>query len=306
MSRKRQQDVTLSQYNHRVDYWLTRIIRLAASSIKWEGLPKEIDTTQLERILATNPSAIVVKDPELDIYMCGTNGSVGRYNIYNVPTNRKAIFLNGVQYNSDIENSVIVYDNVYRMSNMIWWRTIAEDMSNMDMAIRVNINTQRTMPIIPTSQQQKLTIENLYQDVLNNMPYALVDENVVDVEKLKSALVFDNVRSYTADKIMATQKEYWNRCLTMIGINNLNIEKKERTTVPEMNANLDEIATMRRDRLNARQRAADQMNELWGLNVKVSYYADEMCVEGGIINDAKTGDSNGRTHSEDTEIDVEE
>lgn len=66
----------------------------------------------------------------------------------------------------------------------------------------------------------------------------------------------------------------WNRCLTFIGVNNVNVEKKERVNVQETTSNLDEILYMRRDRLNAREFAGKQMKELWGWNVKVSYYSE--------------------------------
>lgn len=283
MSRKKNQQSAMRKQMIYKDYWTIRMLRIASSSIMWEGLPKSIDPVYLENCLNRTGSAIVVNDPVLGMGLGGQNASVGNIDIYGYPEDRRVIFMNGVNASYSQDESVIIYNNSMRMADIGFFEMTAERMANIDSAVDINMNSQKTMPIIPTTQAQQLTIENLYSGLVSNLPYTLVDANGIDVEAFKNALVFDNRKSFTADLMIQTQREIWNRFLTFAGVNNLNVEKRERTNVPEVNSNLDEILFMRRDRLNARQRAADLMNEKFGWNVKVRYYS-EVSEEGGMMN----------------------
>lgn len=233
----------------------------------------------------------MVKDPLVEDYFVGQNGSTGDINIYGYPNDRRIIFANGMTANYDIESSVIIYNNSMRSSDLWIFQHIAETLADMDSGIRVNMQSQKTMPIIPTTQEQALTIENIYSDIEHNIPYVMVDANSLDVEKLKDALTFDNRKSFTADLMIQVQREIWNRFLTYVGINNVNVEKRERVNVSETNANLDEIMVMRRNRLNARQRAADLIYEQWGLKVTPHYYSEGRATEDGSLYDFDQDDS---------------
>lgn len=276
------------QTQDRVRLWNTRMLRLASSAIRWIGLPNTIDTVYMEYCLARSGSAIIVWDEEIGKWFCGKNASVGKLDIYGYPIERSIIFRNGKQMWYTPETSVIIYNNSMRTGDYWAYNIFANDLANMDMAIRVNMNTQKTMPIIPTSQQQALSAENLMNDINENSPWKLVDEQSIDIEKFKSSLMFDNRKSFTSDNIVTVQREYWNRALTYIGINNTNVEKRERVNVFETNSNLDEIAIMRRDRLNARDMACKLIDELWGLRVTAKYWSD---IRNGI-----GGDGNGNVY----------
>lgn len=284
MSRKKKEQKARKIMYRNYDYWITRMLYVASSAVEWTGLPKDCDPIYLENCLNRAGAAIIIRDPVMDRYFTGQNGSTGNIDIYGYPSNRRAIFMNGDTVNCDTEDSVIIYNNSMRSSDLWNFQNIAEFMADIDSAIRVNMQSQKTMPIIPTTQEQSLTIENVYSDIENNIPYILVDGNSLDVEKLRNALTFDNRRSFTADLMIQVQREVWNRFLTFVGVNNVNVEKRERTNIPEINSNLDEILIMRRNRLNSRQRACDLINEKWGLNVGVRYYSDvrEVDESGGL------------------------
>lgn len=273
----------------RIQIWITRIMEMASSAIGWKGLPGSVDEVYLEKLLTTNGSAIIVKDKELDKYLVGQNASTGQLDIYGYPTQRSVIFRNGVQAFYSIEDSVIIYNNVMRSGELWIYEIFANDLANIDMAVRVNINSQKTMPIIPSSLQQSLTAKNLYHDIEENQGYRIIDENSMDIEKFRSALQFDNRQSFTSDNMMVVQREIWNRVLTFVGINNPNVEKRERVNVQETNSNLQEVIAMRRNRINSRMRGCQLIREQWGLNVSAAYYGD---LSGG-------GEENGALYGSD-------
>lgn len=253
---------------------MRRILRLATSSVNWEGLPSSIDTIYLEQCLCRSGAAIIVYDDILGLYLCGQNASVGELDIYGYPMDRRVVFRNGQNAHYDDKTSVIIYNNVMREADWIVFRTIASRMANFDLAIDVNINTQKTMPIIPANDNNTLTIKRIYEDQIDNMPYVLVDPSSLDLDALKNSLQFDNRKSFTADGIIQVQKDVWNWFLTYIGINSVNNQKKERMIIPEANANNEEVLAMRRSRINSRERACQQIKNLWGMDVSVSYWSD--------------------------------
>lgn len=262
----------------RLNMWTTKMLRLASSSIQWGGLPDTIDPVYLEYCLVRQGSAIIVNEPEIGL-LCGSNASTGNLDIYGYPMNRSVIFRNGQQAFYGIEDSVIIYNNSMRCGDYPFYQIFANDLANIDMAVRVNINSQKTMSIIPSSLEQSLSLKNLYQDIEENRGMRIVDESAIDIEKFKAALQFDNRQSFTADNMILVQRELWNRCLTFIGINNVNVEKRERVNTFETNSNLDEIYIMRRDRLNSRDRACKLLKMQFGIDVSVKYYSDNVSRE---------------------------
>ena len=57
--------------------------------------------------------------------------------------------------------------------------------------------------------------------------------------------------------------------MTFLGINNANTEKRERLITDEVEANNEHIDLSAECMLKARQRAAEQINELFGTNITV-------------------------------------
>lgn len=286
------------QMAQRKNMWVMRMLRLARSAIQWEGLPDYLDITYLEQCLIRSGSAIIVYDEIADEYVVGGNSSVGLLDIYGYPINRSVIFRNGNKMNASVENSVIIWNTPTHDADLWMYNIIADDLCNIDMAVRTNVNTQKTMPIIPINQEQLLSAKNLMQDIAENQPYKFVDPMAMNVEAFKSALQFDNRKSFTADQLIEVERELWNRALTLIGINNTNVEKRERVNTFETNSNLDEILIMRRDKLNSREYACKKMKEKFGLDVSVKYYSDVMQTSGlersgsnGGIYSAVTNDS---------------
>lgn len=274
MGKKWQKNALAGQTADRKTFWFMRILRLASSSIVWDGLPDYIPLQKLEWDITVSGRAILLRDPVTDKYIEGTDSSCGNLSIYGQPLDRAATLGNGDMIRSDIYESVLISNNVMSLPDLWMYETMAAQLADLDIAIKVNCSTQKTMPIIPTTVQQKLTIENAYNMREQNVPYLLVDAESMDIAAFNQSLQFDNRKSFTADQLMVVQRELWGRCLTILGINNANIEKRERVNTFETNSNLDEILVMRNSRLEARRYACRLMKQKWNLDVDVAYVGD--------------------------------
>ena len=68
----------------------------------------------------------------------------------------------------------------------------------------------------------------------------------------------------------------WNETLTLLGIMNVNSEKRERMVVEEASGASGQVLAMRAVALNERQRACERINKMYGLEVMCEWNLDEM------------------------------
>ena len=72
--------------------------------------------------------------------------------------------------------------------------------------------------------------------------------------------------------MMTVRMRLWNDCMTLLGIQNTNSDKRERMVVDEVNANDGQVKAARNVALMVRQEAANQINRMYpGLNVQVDW-----------------------------------
>lgn len=283
-------------------FWLSRELRVACSSIEWVGIPDTVDQIYLENILVKRGSAIIFKDDITNGYYCGANSSGGDEDWYGYPDYRVVTMRNGDTFRVATKDSVIIYNNSFRESDMPYMLYVADLMSEYTSAIRVNVQTQKTMPILPANQQQALAIEQTYANIENNIPYTIIDPNSINIESIKNALLFDNRKSFTADLISSVKREEWNNFLTFCGIDNSNIDKKAQVNVLESGSNLEEVLYMKRSKLNSRKEGCKLMKMKWGLNVDVKYYGQERGDKIGNLYGERNDDMQTSVHDKTSNI----
>lgn len=149
------------------------LAELAMSMFEWKNLPDTVDARFLELTLFEDGQIVFFKDEELGFLclQCAVNGG---FNVYRIPTNRRAYAVNGYQKNLTENDSVIIYNNFLRTNSMLDVRNFAERLYNIDRAIDVNINAQKTPILIKCDEQQRLTMLNTYQQYDGNQPVILV------------------------------------------------------------------------------------------------------------------------------------
>ena len=268
------------------------LAELAMSMFEWKNLPDTVDARFLELTLFEDGQIVFFKDEELG-YLCLQCAVNGGFNVYRIPTNRRAYAVNGYQKNLTENDSVIIYNNFLRTNSMLDVRNFAERLYNIDRAIDVNINAQKTPILIKCDEQQRLTMLNTYQQYDGNQPVIFGDKAL----NTNAFQVLNTGAPLVADKLYVLKTQLWNECLTYLGISNINVQKKERLITDEVTRNQGGTIASRYARLEARRQACDQINRMFGLNVECNYredYSDiTLDVEYGIGTD-----SEGRSNNE--------
>ena len=261
--RKKTQFATSARENNRAyGIYLLRLTELAISMFDWKNLPDTIDPRFLELTLFTDGQAVFFQDEELGYLalQCIINGQL---NVYRIPIQRRAFAVNGYQRQLNIENSVIIYNNLMHVNSEPDIRYYARRLWNLDRIIDVNVNAQKTPVLIQSTEEQRLTMLNLYKEYDGNVPVIMGDKNL-DINGMK-ALKTD--APYVSDKIYQLKTQIWNEALTYLGISNVNMTKKERLISDEVIRNQGGVIANRNSRLKERQSACEQINRMFGLDM---------------------------------------
>ena len=251
-------------------FYLERLMELAITMFEWKNLPDSIDPRFMELTLFNYGQAVFFKDENMGEYLCLQVLINGRLNVYRIPINRRAFAVNGYNYELNINNSVIIYNNYLRTNSYKMCMLYAKKLYALDRIIDVNANAQKTPVLLRANEDQRLTVLNAYKEWDGNQPVIYgdkgLDENALSVLKTDAP--------YLADKLYQLKTQYWNEALTYLGISNLNIQKKERLVSDEVTRSQGGTIASRYSRLEARKEAADKINKMFGLNIDVDYRED--------------------------------
>ena len=245
------------------------LAELAMSMFEWKNLPDTVDARFLELTLFEDGQIVFFKDEELG-YLCLQCAVNGGFNVYRIPTNRRAYAVNGYQKTLTENDSVIIYNNFLRTNSMLDVRNFAERLYNIDRAIDVNINAQKTPILIKCDEQQRLTMLNTYQQYDGNQPVIFGDKAL----NTNAFQVLNTGAPLVADKLYTLKMQLWNECLTYLGISNINVQKKERLITDEVTRNQGGTIASRYSRLEARRQACEQINRMFGLDIECNYRED--------------------------------
>lgn len=301
---KRRKDLLFwesAQMNNRTYlHFYDRGVELAISRFEWKNLPETIDERFLELTLFGKGAAVFFKDELLDspvpivpeniviigndnepVYKDNLTGkgsylalpmvTNGRLDIYNKPLIRRAIANNG--YNSgDLtpENSVIIYGNYLRKPIMRDIELYARWLYDVQQAMLINVKAQKTPVAVLCDESERLTMLNLYKDYDGNQPF-IFGAKGLNLDGIKA---ISTGAPYVADKISEIKIGVWNELLTFLGINNINLVKKERLITDEVTRNQGGVQASRFSPLGMRQAAAKEINRMFNLNISVDYRQD--------------------------------
>lgn len=277
MGRKRDLQFGESAYMNNRTYlqYYNRLTELAISMFEWKNLPKTIDERFLEMCLFCDGMCVFFQDEVLG-YLSLQCMTGGKLNVYRIPTERRAYATNGYQRELDGTNSVIIFNNYLHTNSMLDVEMFSKRLYNLDRAIDVNANAQKTPVLIQCDESQRLTMKNLYKQYEGNEPFIFGSKGL-DANGLK---VLQTGAPYVADKLYELKTQIWNEALTYLGISNINVVKKERMITDEVTRNQGGTVASRYSRLESRRQACRQINEMFDLDIWVDYREDYQDIEG--------------------------
>lgn len=276
--------------------YLERLRQVAISQFEWINLPSTMNADFLERCLYDSGKASLLKTKNYGFInsKCVSNGEL---NIYMLPSkltcfstdslNEERLLYNGFKLDDKTEYDycVLVKNNFDMIPTEATLKLFAWRLYEAERTCDTNIKAQKTPVLIVGDEALKLAMKNLFLKYDGNEPVVYADKKQLGTDTLR-ALKTD--APFIADKVMEYKKEIWNEALTFLGINNINVEKRERLVKEEANANNELVNLNLQNRLMVRKEACRQFNELFNLpeNEKI-----DVRVRSDLTNVIKTYDS---------------
>lgn len=248
------------------DYF-RRLTLMAKSVFKWENLPNNIDEKWIEEYLFKEGECMFFEDTTLGFMVTKCTES-GQLNFYNEPTKltpNAVNYVNTQSYENGTE-CVLIKNNDDRVPTQPTVQLYAYRLAEIARTIDINIEAQKMPLIILCSEKQRFSLKQVIRQRKGNETVIYGDKNL-DIDSIKT---LDTDAPIVFDKLQLQKHAIWNECMTYLGINNANQDKKERLVDDEVQANNEQVMMNAQLMLKARQRACDEINRIFKTDIRVS------------------------------------
>lgn len=271
--------------------WLDTLCLLCLCRYEWINLPSTCNEEYLEKTLFERGRACMFDDSfEYDelpsdyepILLTLGYTMFNNYDIYGFPTEIQPFSkYTGTRTFPTIsyEHFEICWNNRRRLDDYQLCVEYASRISDIQRSIDINLMQQKMLTgFAVETQNQKDSITTALNDVAENNAFIIVDKNMWK-NKLKNgnnieSLTIGIKADYIVDKLQIQKNMLINEFLNRIGLENSNMDKRERVNSSETNGNIGELEAGRNIGLITRKDFCRRVNEKWGLNVDVRFRSD--------------------------------
>lgn len=245
------------------------LLQIALNMFQYENLPESIDEFYLEYILQTRGFLIIVNDDifGLTALECAMGG---RINHYYLPTSFRGVDPTGeLTKDYSFDEVVLCKNSPLFVGTIPFINYYARELSLCSRTIDVNLDAQWTPYIIAGDKRMKSMFQNFIDQVRKGVKTIFTWSNF----DLNSINVLPTQAPWIAESVNVLKQSILRECMTLLGIDNANQDKKERVQSAEVNANNTQIIASRNIWLSEREKFVKKLNEKYGTNVKVSFRA---------------------------------
>jgi len=262
-----------------VEYYTRYLFQKVISVFKFENLPDWWAENYFKYVLFGYGVVAVINTDRYGVICqdCGLSG----YNVFYQPTT--AIIANphlpGIKEQTIGENCEIIklqpdYGNVMDLVT-----TYADLMALALETTGANLlNSKLSFVFFAQNKTAAESFKKLYDRIASAEPMSVIDKNLLLEDGTPAWQMFtQNVgQNYVTDKLLNDMKTLEDQFNTVIGVPNANTQKRERMIMDEVNANNVDTQSRVNLWLETMDRDIKKVNEMFGLNIKVSYRYDDV------------------------------
>ena len=232
-----------------------QLLTLAENVFEFKNLPNFIDVAFLNKVLLRQGSIAFFVDEVMGL-LALPYISMGKLDVYSRPVKIQVYGQNGYSKVLNQDEFVIMYDNNGRyplwLDILQYSERIALDTRTTD----INIAQQKTPRFWKTSSEKVKSVKDIINNV-DGLENTVLSYDNIDLDDTTLVLA---PAPFVADKIDIHKEKDWNEFLRLIGIANMNFQKKERNIKDEVLASQGGTVASRFSRFQPRQNAIDEIN----------------------------------------------
>lgn len=247
------------------------LMELCTNRFKWRGLPETVDERFLELELMRRGLTIMYHDEAYGFLVARGTPARG-YNMYDNPL---AYTLSGNRFihgQVDAAQCVPIWSNYLRQPDWDIITLYASRLAEMERTREITAKNMRQTRMIIASEETRLSMANVQKQIESGQA-VIYGAPAMDPQAITA--VDMQIHPETLPKMAIDRSQVWNDCMTLLGINNANQDKRERLVADEVEANDEQISTFKHVALNARKQAAEEMSAKWDLDVSVNFAKPE-------------------------------
>lgn len=234
-------------------------------------IASDLTSEIIEDWLYTKGKALWCKDDKVG-FLCLPATAVQERNVYFKPTKYRAI---GNNYNEefDIDKSVLIKNNSLQEATEPMIEFYCTKLAEIELTKDLRRDAHKTPFEIETTEDTLLSAKNIFKKIRASEP--VIYKNKTRGEGEVGVKVLDTDVSWLNDKLDDEYNNYVAKILTILGIDNYVEDKAERVQSAEVEAQQEYINASFRASLEARKKACDEINKMFGLDLVVDYIKGE-------------------------------
>ena len=246
----------------------------------WEGLPNGIDPRFIEDTIFKQGFSLFYFDTLLELFMSMPATPKGVLDIQDNPVGY-VVTRNGLYAREvDASESVTIWGSQTRIPDIDIVQIYSGRLAQIDRTIEIDLLNERNPMIIACNNDQRHSISNLMAKIYDGEPVVWGTENLAMDNLAQTIGVFPlnqnaGAGAVSSIKHMESKAKIWGEALTMLGIMNVNSEKRERMVVEEAAGNSGQVLASRESFMKPRELACEQINNMFGLNVSCSWAVED-------------------------------
>lgn len=242
-----------------------RFRMLMINQFKWNGFEEfNIQERHIEKYLFDNGYCLFFED-KMNGKLCLPCTGVGQQNVYGDYVRYRAT---GFNYYKDVsaDQSVLIENNKLRIPTHKAVFYFVSRLYELVRTMDVNVRQLKLQCLFTANDKNVLTVKKIIDEIEKNN-WAIIEDTTMAQDEIVKA-VQTGVKCLTPE-LTDRYNAVMNEALTYFGINNSNTDKRERLITDEANANNQFIDSCAEMFLESRQRACEEINKKFGLNVSV-------------------------------------
>ena len=254
--------------NQEADFiYYTYLQMLSLNMFKYKGLPESIDVFYLEYILQTRGYVGFYEDDRLGL-ICTEITLGGQLNHYGLPTIYHTVSPSPL-LKKTLKNSecVVMKNSPLYVGIFPYLNFFAKKLALTSRTIDQNLKMQWTPYIITGDKRMLNQFKTFMKKILQGVQTIFTSKGF----RLEDVNVLQTNAPFIADELHGMKQAILRECMTLLGIENANMDKKERLVADEVNANNQQVIASRNIWLSERKKAIELLNKKYGLNASVEF-----------------------------------